>query len=118
MIDVTDYGYLMKDGCSGEPLTDHVTELAQSGDVVVGVDPSGAFVLNLNSDEIQRYPTSAEALARVGANAQLRSADAFYRGRRFGWQDLAAVGVLGLGVAFCAWLWFIRLVRPPLPKSA
>jgi len=112
MIDVTDYGTLMKEGCSGSPLVEGISELAEVGDVVVGSNGhSKAFVFDTLTGELRMHPNPATAIALFSPPPKLQTADSFYRSRRFGWQDLAAFLVLvGLVVAV-SWLWFSRFIR-------
>ena len=117
MIDVTDHGYLMKDGCSGSPTVDGIRELAEADDAIVGnSDRIGAFVFDMATGELRRHADVSTALAQVTAE-RLETADEFYRSRRFGWQDAAAFGVLLVLGASTSWLWFARFIRarPALP---
>jgi hypothetical protein len=112
MIDVTDHGYLMKDGCSGAPPVHGITQLAEVGDVIVG-HAQGAFVFDTKTDSLKSYPDLSAAIAQFTPPPKLESPDGFYRSRRFGWQDLAALIVLLVSVAALSWLWFQRFVRAP-----
>jgi hypothetical protein len=112
MIDVTDHGYLMKDGCSGLPPVYGIRELAEAGDVIIGSsDDVGAFVFDMTSGELKPQPSTSAALAHFSPAPRLQTADEFYRSRRFGWQDLAALAILLLMVASTSWLWFTRFIR-------
>jgi drug/metabolite transporter (DMT)-like permease len=112
MIDVTDHGYLMKDSCTGSPPVDRIQELATMGDSVAGISASGPFVFDLATGSLKLYTTRAEALAQFTPPPTLLSADAFYRQRRFGWQDLTALAVLLLAVAVVSLTWFTLFIRP------
>jgi hypothetical protein len=117
MIDVPDDGYLMKGECSGSPPVAKITEIAEAGDAIVGVSREiGPFVFDLRSGEVARFSTVAEAASKVSPAPVLKSADAFYRERRFGWQDLVAVALLGTAVVGVSALWLLRFVRPPSPR--
>ena len=118
MIDVTDQGYLMKDGCGGSPRVQDIRELAEVGDAIVGSSgQSGAFVFDTATGELKSHPDTSTALAQFSPAPTLQSAHQFYRSRRFGWQDTAAFLVLvGLVVAV-SWLWFSRLIRVRAPAQ-
>ncbi len=112
MIDVTDRGYLMKDGCSGSPPVYDIRELAEIGDAIVGKsDRTGAFVFDMATGELRRDQDASTALAQLSPTARLQTPDEFYRSRRFGWQDVAALLVLFAVVALTSWLWFTRFIR-------
>lgn len=114
MIDATDKGYLMKDGCSGLPPVHDIRELAEVGDAIVGsTGQSGAFVFDTATGELTLYQDTGAALAQFSPSPSLQTADQFYRSRRFGWQDVAALFVLLAAVLSTAWLWFTRFIRAP-----
>jgi hypothetical protein len=119
MIDVTDHGYLMKDGCSGAPPVHGITQLAEVGDVVIGSSAqAGAFVFDTRTESLRNFPDISAALAQFAPPPKLQSPDGFYRSRRFGWQDLAAVVLLLASVAILSWMWFKRFVRAPSAAPA
>jgi hypothetical protein len=119
MIDVTEHGYLMKGGCSGAPPVHSITALAEVGDAIVGSSAqSGAFVFDTRTDGLKRYPDVAAALDQFAPPPKLQPPDEFYRSRRFGWQDVAALVLLLASVAMVSWVWFKRLVRAPAAVAA
>jgi len=114
IIDVPEAGYLMKDGCTGLPPVNDIRELAEVGNIVVGVSGElGAFTFDTTSHQVQRHESRAAALRQFEVPPQLQSAGAFYRSRRFGWQDVIAVVVLAGLVAGISWAWFRWFIQAP-----
>jgi hypothetical protein len=118
MIDVTDQGYLMKDGCSGLPAVHDIRELAEVGDAIVGSSGQlGAFVFDTTTGELKTHPDTSTALAQFSPAPTLQSANKFYGSRRFGWQDTVAFLILVLLVVAVSWLWFRLLIRVRVPAA-
>jgi hypothetical protein len=118
MIDVTDHGYLMKDGCSGSPPVDGIRELAQVGDSIIGSSGrSDAFVFDTSTGKLTLHRSISDALRQFSPVPQLQTADQFYRSRRFGWQDVVAALILCGLVLLISWLWFRRYIRAPSPAA-
>jgi hypothetical protein len=112
MIDTTDEGFLMKNECSGEPPVSAIRELAQVGDSIVGWSGTkGAFSLDMAAGELKQLANKDIALTQYSPPLSLQTARAFYRSRRYGWQDVAALIVLLGLVVPIMWIWFNRFIR-------
>jgi hypothetical protein len=112
MIDVTDSGYLLKGGCSGAPIVDEITELAQAGDVIAGASGStGPFVLDTRTGAVEAVATVDAALARLPSPAPLQSAADFYTARRFGAADAIAAVLLACPALVVTVLWYRWFIR-------
>jgi hypothetical protein len=121
MIDVTEHGYLMKDGCTGTPPIYEIRQLAEVGNMIVGTsDRTGAFVFDLTAGQLKRVEDAKATLAELSPTARFQTPDEFYRSRRFGWQGVAALAILFVAEASILWLWFTRFVRarPEPPTQA
>ena len=116
MIDVTESGYLMQGGCSGEPLIDNITNLAADGDRIVGITGSnGAFVFDTQSRAVRTFPDIGKALGQFSPQPAIQAANSFYIERRWGWLDLEAIGCIGIvgtGILFFGYRFYLVPARP------
>ena len=112
MIDVTDDGSLMKDGCTGVPLISGINKLSETGDLVVGAKTdSKAFSLNTQTGVIEDYRDTSELHSRFPSLPPLKSTLGFYSDRRGGWQDLVGLTFLGILLLSVTYFWFRRFIR-------
>jgi hypothetical protein len=100
-IDVLDHAYISPRGSTdGEPLIANITEIGASGEYVFGLVNQGeGFVLNTRTGAVRRTGRAAlpETLRDAGVSpTALTSVAEFYRKRRWGWQDVIALAVLGI----------------------
>jgi hypothetical protein len=84
----------------------------------VGSSGEGAFVLDTATGEVTRHVDTASAVARFSPPPKLQTPDQFYRARRFGWQDVAALLVLVGMAGAVSRLWYSRLIRARAPARA
>ena len=111
MIDVPDKGYLMKGGCSGAPPVHDITHLAQCGTFIAGSNEAGPFLFDTASDALIESVDKAAVAKQCGSSVQFQSADEFYRSRRSGWLDLAALAaLLGLVISTSVF-WHKHFIR-------
>jgi hypothetical protein len=112
MIDVPDKGFIMKDGCTGTPPIDDVTQLTQIGDRIVGsAEKMPGFVLDMRTNATTVFPTLAAALAQFSPPPALQSADAFYQAHRWALPDLFAVLLLLGMCGVVSWAWYRAFIR-------
>jgi hypothetical protein len=115
MIDVPDKGYLLKNGCSGSPRIDDITELAKVGDQIVGISKSsGPFIFNTRSAALQKFNSLDMALSRFTPRPALQTANVFYLHRRWGWSDLIAVLIAAIPCIGILIVWYKRFIRMPI----
>jgi len=114
MIDVPEHGYLLKGGCSGSPPISNIVELAEVGSRIIGRSASdGPFVFDTSSSELRLFPDLPEARRTFPSPIVLESANKFYTHRRWGWNDLLALVILGSLAAVIMALWYRLFVRAP-----
>ena len=113
MIDVTDEGYLMKDGCTGVAPVSGINKLFEIDNFVVGTKmDSKAFSLNTQSGAIEEYRDITELTSRFPSLPPLKSTLEFYSDRRGGWQDLVGLTFLGILLISVTYFWFRLFIRP------
>lgn len=113
MTDNMEEGRLMKNECGGSPPVHSIRELAQTGDSIVGwSQEKGAFTFDMSTGKLTVLASREAALARLSPLPNFQTAHEFYRSRRYGWQDVAALIILLGLVAGIARVWFNRFIRP------
>jgi hypothetical protein len=112
MTDNMNEGRLMKDKCNGSPPLHSIRELAQTGDSIVGwSQQKGAFTFDMSTGKLTMLDSREAALARLSPLPNFQTAHEFYRSRRYGWQDVAALIILLGLVVGIARVWFNRFIR-------
>ena len=119
MIDTSNYGSLKKDNNAiayndfngGPAHISGVTDLGLSGGYVMGIDNSGAFILDIASDRLTHYPDIDEAAKALPSPPELESAFDFYNKMRWGWPDLAAFGLILIPAICLLFIWYLYLIR-------
>jgi len=112
MTDTMDEGRLMKNECGGEPPVHGILELAQTGDSIVGWSwQKGAFTFDMTTGELKVLANKDAALTQFSSPLTFQTAQEFYRSRRYGWQDVAALIVLLGLLAATTRVWFNRFIR-------
>ena len=112
MINVPEEGYLLKGGCSGRPVVDQISELADAGDLVIGSSQSnGAFVLDTRTGTLQTFANLDAALAHLPTRPTLQTAAEFYTDRRWGGADAIAAVLIGAPAIGATMLWYFCFIR-------
>lgn len=110
VIDQLDQGYL-KDGRSGAKRVGGITRLTQCGNFVAGYSKTRPFLFDTVSGVLSEDVDDGAIAKECGPSVNFEPTSEFYRKRRFGWFDLAALAAFSSMAIPTSVFWYRRFIR-------